>query len=156
MSLWQTPQMPPSPLIQETGSSAWRMLSLCAARVDSRDLRTSPGHGTALYPVFWLQHMHSGADNYMSSSSHFLKCLKNILEPDVGSGKHSWTQRSVFQTSCCQIRGTIKSLGVVLRNSASDKKKERWREREREGDIFTRWMKAARDRRKSRRRMLST
>lgn len=46
--LCQTPQMPPSPLVQETGLWVWRKLSWTARAADTPNLRTSPGHGTVI------------------------------------------------------------------------------------------------------------
>lgn len=109
-----------------------------------------------IYPIYWLRHVllqHcEGTDNYMSSSARFLKRLP----------KPSWAR--------CRIRKTPADTEArfILQRSflSSDpgrNKKPRCRvaqstigQKKREGDIFTRWMKAARDRRKSRRHTLST
>lgn len=80
--LCQTPQMPPSRAIQETGLWVWRMLSSCAVLQGSPNPRTSPGHGTtfSLFSnyTYLLSYHQRGSNNTIKTDKCLFKWHRSI------------------------------------------------------------------------------
>lgn len=120
-SLFQTPQIPSSPVLPVSGRLVCRKPSWCVKAGETQHPRTSSGLGTIIIshkPTFYLCQLHVNLAH--SSAKLLFTCCWNVTENNymlhTGTKQSGCTRVQSGMTISARFAAEIKSRGVELRN----------------------------------------